>query len=58
MEPIDVVREALAALGAMPTLVPGDANRAAEAFFRSLPRRDVIELVSRITSHLVAAEPS
>jgi short-subunit dehydrogenase len=53
MEPADVVREALAALGTTPSITAGAANRKAEAYFRSLPRRDVIELMSGITSRLV-----
>jgi uncharacterized protein len=53
MEPGDVVREALAALGTTPSFVPGAANRAAEAMFRGMARREVIELMSAITSQLV-----
>jgi len=53
MEPADVVRDALAALGTTPSITAGAANRAAEAMFRSMARRDVIELMSGITSRLV-----
>lgn len=53
MEPADVVRDALAALGTTPSIAAGTANRAAEAMFRSMARRDVIELMSGITSRLV-----
>jgi short-subunit dehydrogenase len=53
MEPSEVVREALAALGSTPSFVPGAANRAAEAMFRSMARREVIELMSAITSQLI-----
>ena len=53
MEPADVVRDALAALGTTPSIAAGAANRAAEAMFRSMTRRDVIELMSGITSRLV-----
>ena len=53
MEPADVVSDALAALGTTPSLAAGYANRRAEAMFRSMPRRDVIELMSGITSQLV-----
>jgi uncharacterized protein len=53
MEPAEVVRDALAALGSTPSIAAGAANRAAEALFRSMARRDVIELMSRITSRLV-----
>jgi hypothetical protein len=53
MEPADVVRDALATLGTTPSIVAGAANRAAEAMFRRMARRDVIELMSAITSQLV-----
>jgi short-subunit dehydrogenase len=53
MEPADVVRDALAALGTTPSIAAGVANRAAEAMFRNMARRDVIELMSGITSRLV-----
>jgi len=53
MEPAAVVRDALAALGTTPSLAAGAANRAAEARFRSMDRRDVIELMRGITSQLV-----
>jgi hypothetical protein len=57
MEPADVVRDALAALGTTPSIAAGSANRAAEALFRSMTRRDVIELMSGITVQLVSPEP-
>ena len=53
-----VVREALAALGTTPSFVAGAANRAGEAMFRSMARRDVIELMSSITGQLVSPERS
>ena len=56
MEPADVVRDALAALGTTPSIAAGAANRAAEAMFRSMARRDVIELMSGITSRLVTPD--
>jgi short-subunit dehydrogenase len=56
MEPSDVVRDALAALGTTPSIAAGVSNRAAEAMFRRMTRRDVIELMSRITSRLVAPD--
>jgi short-subunit dehydrogenase len=56
MEPADVVRDALAALGTTPSIAAGSANRAAEAMFRSMARRDVIELMSGITSQLVTPD--
>jgi hypothetical protein len=58
MEPEDVVRDALAALGTTPSIAAGSANRAAEALFRSMTRRDVIELMSGITVQLVPPESS
>ena len=56
MEPADVVRDALAALGTTPSITAGAANRAAEAMFRGMTRRDVIELMSGITSRLVTPD--
>ncbi|HVN86046.1 MAG TPA: SDR family NAD(P)-dependent oxidoreductase [Candidatus Binatia bacterium] len=53
MEPTDVVREALATLGAEPCIVPGEANRQVAAALAQLPRRQVIELMSEITGKLV-----
>jgi hypothetical protein len=53
MEPSDVVREALAALGVQPHVVPGEMNRQAAEFFTQMPRREAIEFLSRITSTLV-----
>jgi short-subunit dehydrogenase len=53
MEPADVVREALAALGGEPNIVPGELNRQSAALLAGLPRRDAIEFVSAITRHLV-----
>jgi short-subunit dehydrogenase len=58
MEPVDVVAEALAALGTTPSIVAGDANRAAEVLFRGMQRREVIELMSSITSRLVPPDPT
>ncbi len=54
MEPADVARDALALLGTTPSSAAGAANRAAEAAFRRMPRRDVIELMSGITSGLTS----
>lgn len=53
MEPADVVADALAMLGTTPSTPSGDANREAERFFRTLSRREVVELMSSITSKLV-----
>ena len=52
MEPADVAREALALLGTAPSAAAGAANRAAEAAFRRMSRREVVELMSGITSGL------
>ena len=52
MEPADVAREALALLGTPPSAAAGTANRAAEAAFRRMSRREVVELMSGITSGL------
>ena len=52
----DVVRDALAALGKTPSTAAGVANRKAEAAFRRMARRDVIELMSGITAQLVAPD--
>jgi short-subunit dehydrogenase len=57
MEPAAVVADALAMLGTTPSTPSGDANRQAERYFRSLSRREVIELMSAITSKLVPPEP-
>jgi uncharacterized protein len=56
MEPADVVRDALAALGTTPSIAAGAANRSAEAAFRRMSRRDVIELMSGITGRLTSPE--
>ena len=50
MEPEDVAREALAALGRRPSLVPGRANRIASFFMAHLlPRRLGIRMMGRAT---------
>lgn len=53
MEPAAVVAEALGTLGRTPSFVAGAANRSAEQWFRSMPRAQVIELMSGITRRLV-----
>jgi short-subunit dehydrogenase len=53
MEPVDVVREALATLGVEPNVVAGEANRQGAAMLASLPRRQAIEFLSAITAKLV-----
>jgi len=48
MEPAEVVKEALAALGRLPSVVPGRANRlAATLLQRLLPRRTAVAMMGR-----------
>jgi uncharacterized protein len=53
MEPPEVVREALDALGVEPVVIPGELNRQGAAALASLPRREAIELMSAVTGRLV-----
>jgi hypothetical protein len=53
MEPAEVVREALDALGVEPVVIPGELNRQGAAALASLPRREAIELMSAVTGRLV-----
>ncbi|HWP66034.1 MAG TPA: SDR family NAD(P)-dependent oxidoreductase [Candidatus Limnocylindria bacterium] len=53
MEPGPVVSEALEALGGAPHLVPGAENREGARFLASLPRRQAVELMSRLTRELL-----
>jgi uncharacterized protein len=53
MEPAEVVREALDALGVEPVVIPGELNRQGAAALASLPRRQAIELMSAVTGRLV-----
>lgn len=53
MEPADVVREVLAALGEGPLVVPGEGNRLAAQALGQMARRDVVEMMSAITARLV-----
>jgi short-subunit dehydrogenase len=53
MEPADVVREALAALGDGPNVVPGEANRQGAAMLAQMPRGQAVELMSGITRGLL-----
>ena len=48
MEPQAVVAEALDALGRVPSIVPGQANREAEAFMASLDRAEAVTLVGQV----------
>jgi short-subunit dehydrogenase len=53
MEPADVVREVLDALGDGPLVVPGEGNRRAAQALGQMARRDVVELMSAVTARLV-----
>jgi len=53
MEPGPVVAEALDGLGRDPHLVPGAENRAGAELLAKLPRRQAVELMSRITRDLL-----
>jgi short-subunit dehydrogenase len=48
MDPADVVREALEALGSVPSMTPGQANRDSEAFMRGLDRVESIKLMGEV----------
>jgi short-subunit dehydrogenase len=54
MDPDDVAREGLANLGNGPTWVAGEANRAGFDFLRTLPRADVVALMSQSVRTLYA----
>ena len=58
MEPNDVVREALDALGTTPNIVPGELNRQGAEALARLPRRDAIDFLSGITAKLVRNDRS
>jgi hypothetical protein len=53
MEPGPVVAEALEVLGGEPHLVPGAENRQGADLLAKLPRRQAVELMSRITRDLL-----
>ena len=53
MEPGDVVREALDALGAGPNVIPGEQNRQGAALLAQLPRREAVEIMSGVTRRLL-----
>jgi hypothetical protein len=53
MEPGEVVREALAALGAEPHVIPGEMNRRGAEMLARMPRRQAIDFLSRITGGLL-----
>lgn len=53
MEPSEVVREALEALGHEPLIIPGALNRDSAAALAQVPRRQAIEFMSQFTAALV-----
>jgi short-subunit dehydrogenase len=53
MEPAEVVREALAALGAEPHVIPGALNRQGAELLSRMTRREAVELMSGVTSRLI-----
>ena len=48
MDPSDVAREALDALGRMPSVIPSQANRDSEAFLSSLDRAEAIRAMGDV----------
>jgi len=48
MEPADVVREALDALGHVPSVIPSQANRDSDAFLSSLDRTEAIKAMGEV----------
>ena len=48
MEPADVVREALDALGSAPSVIPGQANRDSESLMASLERADAVRTMGDV----------
>jgi len=54
MQPADVVREALGALGRRPCIIPGRWNRIASFLLALLPRRRAVLLMSGSTAKLAA----
>jgi short-subunit dehydrogenase len=57
MQPTDVVREALEALGVEPVVIPGEMNRQGATAIAALPRRQAIDLMSAVTRRLVPNYP-
>src|SRR5581483_11651370 len=48
MEPADVAREALDALGTVPSIIAGQENRESEAFMESLDRAEAIKIMGDV----------
>ena len=57
MEPADVVREALDALGSAPSFVPGAANRDGEAFMASLDRTEAVRTMGEVMRTMYPPRP-
>lgn len=53
MDPPEVVRDALAALGEEPCVIPGKMNQDSATILAGLPRRQAIEFLSQFTAQLV-----
>ncbi len=59
MEPDQVVREALAAFGKQPSMIPGTVNRAASFFLqRLIPRRAAVSIMGRASKRAVSISTS
>ena len=48
MDPADVAHEALDTLGSAPSVIPGQANRDAEAFMSSLDRPEAVRAMGEV----------
>jgi hypothetical protein len=48
MEPADVAREALDALGTVPSIVAGQENRESEAFMESMDRAESVKIMGQV----------
>jgi hypothetical protein len=48
MDPADVAREALDALGQVPSVIPSQANRESDAFLSSLDRAEAIKTMGDV----------
>jgi len=48
LDPADVVREALDALGHAPSVIPSQANRDSDAFLSSLERAEAIKVMGDV----------
>jgi short-subunit dehydrogenase len=56
MEPSDVARESLAALGSAPSVVPGQTNRDSEAFMASMARTEAIRTMGQVMREMYPPE--